>query len=108
MLGAIFLVLFHRKRRRARKIEPAWTVQFGNPVYGVAEQEPQERDNVYSFAGKLVQVAFSEDGPEGYYEDIEDSKTKDSAKDFEKDTLSFTNPAFQRGSDGLSRDLLIC
>ena len=72
MLGAILLVFFIFKRRRASKddskpnIEPARTAQFDNPVYlgdinlrivkpfdnplyGVVEQEPQKRaeDNEY-------------------------------------------------------------
>ena len=38
--------------------------------------------------------ASSEDGPEGLNEDVMNFKTKDSTKDFEKNTLSFTNPDF--------------
>ena len=39
--------------------------------------------------------AFSDDGPEGLNEDTVDFKTNDSTKDFENNTLSFTNPCFQ-------------
>ena len=87
MLGAILLVFFIFKRRRASKddskpniepIEPARTAQFDNPVYlgdpnlrivkpfdnplyGVVEQEPQKRaeDNEYSLADEPVLDASS-------------------------------------------------
>ena len=120
MLGAILLVFFIFKRRRASKddskpnIEPARTAQFDNPVYlgdpnlrivkpfdnplyGVVEQEPQKRaeDNEYSLVDEPMLDASSEDGPEGLNEDVMDFKTKDSTKDFEKNTLTFTNPGFQ-------------
>ena len=42
-----------------------------------------------------MQVELSEDDPEGYYEDIDALKAKDSTKDFEKNTFGFTNLGFQ-------------
>lgn len=77
--------------------------QFDNPLYEVVEQEPQKRaeGNEYSLADEPVLDAFSDDGPEGLNEDTVDFKTKDSTKDFENNTLSFTNPCFHWGSDGL-------
>ena len=120
MLGVILVVFFICKRRRASKddskpnIEPAQTAQFenqaylgnrdhrivkpiGNPLYDSVEQEPRKRadDNEYSFADEPMQVELSEDDPEGYYEDIDTLKAKDSTKDFEKNTFGFTNLGFQ-------------
>ena len=120
MLGVIILVFCNCKRRRASKddskpnIEPAQTAQFenqaylgnrdhriikpiGNPLYDSVEQEPRKRadDNEYSFADEPMQVELSEDDPEGYYEDIDALKAKDSTKDFEKNTSGFTNLGFQ-------------
>ena len=114
------MVWFICKRRRAskddskRKREPARMAQFENPVYlgnpnlrmvkqfdnplyEVVEQEPQKRaeGNEYSLADEPVLDAFSDDGPEGLNEDTVYFKTKDSTKDFENNTLSFTNPCFQ-------------
>ena len=118
MLGVI--IFFKCKRHRASKddskpnIEPAQTAQFenqaylgnrdhriiiplDNPLYGSVEQEPRKRaeDNEYSFADEPLQVELSEDDPEGYYEDIDALKAKDSTKNFEKNTLGFTNQGFQ-------------
>ena len=120
MLGVILLVFFNCKRRRASKddskpnIEPAQTAQFenqaylgnqdhriikpfGNPLYGFVKQEPRKRadDNEYSSANEPVQVELSEDDPEGYYEDIDALKAKDSTKDFGKNTFGFANLGFQ-------------
>ena len=73
--------------------------EFDNPLY----KEPQKRaeGNEYSSADESVLHAFSDDGPEGLNKDTVDIKTKDSTKGFENNTLSFTNPCFQWGSDGL-------
>ena len=120
MLVVILLVFCNCKRRRASKddskpnIEPAQTAQFenqaylgnrdlriiktfGNPLYDFAGQEPRKRaeDNEYSLADEPVQVELSEDDPEGYYEDIDALKAKDSTKDFERNTFGFTNLGFQ-------------
>ena len=112
MLGVILLVFFKCKRHRASEddskpnIEPAQTAQFenqaylgnrSNPLYDFVEQEPRKRadDNEYSFADEPVQVELSEDDPEGYYEDIDTLKAKDSTKDFEKNAFGFTNLGFQ-------------
>ena len=116
MLGAILLVLFICKRRRASKDgskpkrEPARMAQFENPIYlgnpnlpmvkefdNPLYKEPQKRaeGNEYSSADESVPHAFSDDGPEGLNKDTVDIKTKDSTKGFENNTLSFTNPCFQ-------------
>ena len=120
MLVVILLVFCNCKRHRASKddskpnIEPAQTAQFenqaylgnrdlriiktfGNPLYDFAGQEPRKRaeDNEYSLADEPVQVELSEDDPEGYYEDIDALKAKDSTKDFERNTFRFTNLGFQ-------------
>ena len=120
MLGVILVVFIICKRRRASKndskpnIEPAQTAQFenqaylgnrderiikpfDNPFYDFVEQEPRKRadDNEYSFADEPVQVELSEDDPEGYYEDIDALKAKDSTKDFGKNTFGFANLGFQ-------------
>lgn len=116
----VLVVFFICKRRRASKddskpnIEPAQTAQFenqaylgnrdhriikpiDNPLYDFVEQEPRKRadDNEYSFADEPVQVELSEDDPEGYYEDIDALKAKDSTKDFGKNTFGFANLGFQ-------------
>ena len=65
-----------------------------------AKRKPKKKaakrdENEYSFADEPVQVELSEDDPEGYYEDIDALKAKDSTKDFEKNTFGFKNHGFQ-------------
>lgn len=123
VVGAILTVVICKRRRVKRNdskpsIEPARTAQFENPVfdrldnpiYGFAEQKPrkQAEDNEYSLAEGLGKVAFSEDDPGEFYDDIKDFK-KDATNDVadepiyeildssleEKTGFSFTNSGFQ-------------
>ncbi|PFX34264.1 Sushi, von Willebrand factor type A, EGF and pentraxin domain-containing protein 1 [Stylophora pistillata] len=123
VVGPILTVVICKRRRVRRNdskpsIEPARTAQFENPVfdrldnpiYGFAEQKPrkQAKDNEYSLAEGLGKVAFSEDNPGEFYDDIKDFK-KDATNDVadepiyeildssleEKTGFSFTNSGFQ-------------